>query len=131
MTVLDSQPVLFRFWIWFCSDAVRVLWQTLLTYLQKVWDNFSIGILFGSLFDPWKRDIVRADKAALNDKIQIFFWNLTSRFIGFFVRTIVLIIGILSLFAVLIIGIGVIIFWITSPLLTIYLIYLSLNLFNS
>jgi len=128
MKVLDSQPVFFRFWAWFYGDALNTIWQIILTFALKIFDTFSIGILFSTLFDPWKKDVVYAEKLPLNLRIQAFFWNIFSRIIGFFIRLVILLLGFITLFLVYLLGILFLLLWILFPFIIIYGVWYSFYL---
>lgn len=130
MKVLDSQPMLVRFWVWFYGDAILIIYQIVTTYCLKIFDIFSIPILARTLLDPWKRDIISTKKMSLDMRIQAFFWNIFSRIIGFFIRLVVLIFGLLILVIIFVLGILLLLIWILFPLITIYLIWYSFYLFT-
>ncbi|MFH1749635.1 MAG: hypothetical protein ABH837_01945 [bacterium] len=128
MKILDSQPVLVRFWLWYYGEALSTIWQIITNYCLSIIDTFSLPTLATTLFDPWKRDVVGGKNLPLNMRIQMFFWNQFSRLIGFFVRAIVIIIAGAILSLEFITGIIFIALWIVFPVGIIYLIWYSFYL---
>ncbi len=128
MKVLDSQPVFVRFWLWYYGEALLTIWQIITSYSLSVIDTFSLPTLVTTLFDPWKRDVVGGKNLPLNMRIQMFFWNQSSRLIGFFVRSLILIIGSIFLVLAFIVGFFGLAFWIIFPVGIIYLIWYSFYL---
>ena len=131
MKILDSQPVFVRFWLWYYGGAILVIWQIISTFCLKILDTFSISILASTLFDPWKKDVVGSKNLPLNMRIQAFFWNQFSRFIGFFIRIIVIMIGVLILGLIFVLGIISLLIWIAFPIGIIYLLWYSFYLITT
>ncbi|MDX1765705.1 MAG: hypothetical protein R3313_02000 [Candidatus Saccharimonadales bacterium] len=91
---------------------------------------FSIPILFKTLFSPWKQIVsVSSKDQALNIKMRTVIDNIISRFVGFWVRLIVLFTGLLGMLGAAIIGLIWIIAWPIIPLLIPILIVASTGLF--
>lgn len=128
MKVLDSQPVFVRFWLWYYGEAVLTIWQIITNYCLSVVDTFSLSILFKTIFDPWKRDVVGDKNLPLNMRIQAFFWNQFSRVIGFFIRSLVLIVGGVILVLAFVFGLIGLCFWLFFPIAIIYLLWYSFYL---
>lgn len=81
--------------------------------------SFSIGILIGTLFSPWKQ-IISLPGKSLDAKFRALVDNFVSRIIGFFVRFIVLL---AALFLTAVTGIFGFISAVTWPLLPIGALY--------
>src|SRR4030042_5764398 len=80
---------------------------------------FSIGLLMTSLFAPWKRLLDEKKESGI-DFARIFSrltFNLVSRGIGFVVRSILIIVGIIATLSVFIVGVASFIFWAALPFL--------------
>ncbi|MDR0591095.1 MAG: hypothetical protein LBG75_00810 [Candidatus Nomurabacteria bacterium] len=83
---------------WWYGGGVKKELAYLLEAMSRSIDYFSIGLLFKTWFAPFRQiDAGQSAIAPVDIKIRMFFDRLVSRFIGAFMRTIVIIIGILSL----------------------------------
>jgi hypothetical protein len=78
-------------------------------------DYFSIGLLFRSLFSPYRQISAGEVVGSLSDKIHAFFDRLLSRFIGAFVRTGVIIIGLSTMLMQFMFGFLILIMWVIIP----------------
>jgi hypothetical protein len=78
-------------------------------------DMFSVSILLRTLFAPWKR-IISYPGAGLDAHLRAFLDNLVSRFIGFFVRVIVLFVAGILFVVIGILSVLQIILWPVVPL---------------
>lgn len=99
--------VLFIEWIFYRAPASFL--RTVRDVSVGLFYYFSIPILFGSLFAPWRRDATPLENAPAGLWGQIILNNIISRIIGFFVRSVTILIG---LFAILVWNLGVVIFFI-------------------
>ena len=92
---------------------------------------FSIPILFKTLFSPWKQIVsVASSDQALNTKFRAGIDNLISRFVGFWVRTFVLITAVISMLVAAVIGFVWIVIWPVLPLMPPILLVLSTGIFT-
>lgn len=100
-------------------------------WLYRLADFFSVDILLKTWFQPWKNDVIAAQNIALSDQVKIWQQNLISRLVGFFLRTVVILLaaGLLVMAAgLLLIGLAV---WIATPLLVFLLPFTGLILLLS
>jgi len=82
-------------------------------------DFFSIGILASTLFAPFRQISAGQVSGPIGVQLRAFFDRLISRIIGGFVRTFMIIFGLLAMFVQFILGIIVIIVWPIFPFLTV------------
>ena len=80
-------------------------------------DFFSIGLLISTLFEPFRQISADGIDGPINIQIQSFFDRLLSRFIGAFMRIIMIFAGIIVMFLQALFGCLVILFWLILPLL--------------
>ncbi len=91
------------------------LWKNFSWFIVNL---FSIPQLVRHLFAPFKRITEeRTSKFDLEDMMGTFLVNILFRFVGFFIRSIVIILGTISLLLNTLISISVWIFWIFIPLI--------------
>ena len=93
--------------------------------LQRVNDQFSLGLLLKTLFQPF-RQISANDRYgdALEDKIRAWFDRLVSRIIGAFIRLFTMAVGVVALIFTLILSLIMIVLWLALPVLPFLGIYL-------
>lgn len=108
--------------------------------LSKIWKNFlffmaeffSLRLLFHNFFDPWKRMSDNYPKSFnLKKYFYAFLTNLIVRIIGIIMRTLLIIIGLLSLFGLILIYPLAIIIWLILPLIIAALLSTGLTLIIS
>ena len=85
--------------------------------LKALADFFSVGLLISTLFAPYRQISAGVVTGSIGNQIRAFFDRLLSRFIGAFVRTFVIIFGLIAMFLQSLFGIVVLIFWLIMPLL--------------
>lgn len=117
--------MIFEFWTWWYgagwADAVKRVGQR----ISGVWQMFSVGILIGTLFYPWKRIITPPGKS-FDAIIRGMIDNTVSRFVGFFVRIFAIIAAMFVTTFVALFGLFVIVVWPILPAAAVYLLVRSL-----
>ena len=90
--------LIFSFFQWWYSQGWAGALKSIGVSLSNVANSFSLPILVKTLFAPWKQIISapRSD-APLGFKMRAMMDNLISRFVGFWVRLIVILAGLLTL----------------------------------
>lgn len=91
-----------------------------------LYHQFSIGYLFKTLFEPWKKDTVGMANPTLQDRLRIFVFNLIARFMGFVVRTLTILAGFIIIFIVFILSTIAFVVWVLLPFIAIYMIYMGM-----
>lgn len=85
-----------------------------------------MGILLGSLFEPWKQiTSYSRPNSPIDIKIRVFFDNVFARIVGFIIRTAVLIFGLVACGVVFIFGLILAVLWPFVPLSPLLLIVIS------
>lgn len=107
-------------WHYFVAPIQFIkIWRDLMWFLYHF---FSIPVLTSTLFSKWKRiGEVRHKRLDIGDFLATFFVNTVMRIVGFFIRSVTIIVGILSI--VLFIGIGMVLFvaWFLYPVVVVIL----------
>src|SRR6266702_882635 len=77
--------MIFEFFRWWYGAGWRRMIRGVGAAPAAVERNFSVAILLGTLFAPWKR-IISVQGRSLDTKVQAMFDNLISRLVGLVVR---------------------------------------------
>lgn len=102
---------------WWYGEGWPSCIRTIRERLAVSADFFSIGILASTLFAPFRQISAGQVSGPIGDQIRAFFDRLISRIIGSFVRTFMIIFGLVAMFIQSIFGIIVIMTWPIIPLL--------------
>ena len=102
---------------WWYFDGLRQRFGIIKERLTATADFFSVGLLALTLFAPYRQ--ISAEKVAgsISDKMHAFLDRSISRLIGAFVRTFMIIFGLLSMLFQAVFGALTLIFWLFVPLL--------------
>ncbi len=112
--------ICYNFFVWYYLQMSAALLSAWKNFLFFALNFFSVPVLLKTFFSPWHKyqsDYGRFFEVWKNIETLIF--NLTSRIIGAFVRTLLIISGIILIIAVFLIGLIFLIIWIILPLLII------------
>jgi len=121
-----STPALFFYW-WYLEAPARNF-KIVLAFILRTIDTFSIPILFKTLFAPWKRDIISTENLSLNERFQVWIWNLISRLVGAVIRSVTIFTGLIFILIVAILGIFLWLLWFLLPFIFIFLVFYGLLL---
>lgn len=110
--------VLVQYAIWHYTEAIRELFLIWRNIIWFFWNLFSIPVLLGSLFSPFHRIQENVKKGgldleAIGGAIVV---NLIMRLVGFFLRTLVIVIGIFCITVSAITAVASILVWVLMPL---------------
>lgn len=108
---------------WWYGTELKFLWQAIGTMIAKIYSFFSISLLIKTLFDPWKRDVVSAENLSINDRFRLLIGNLVSRFVGFLIRFVTILIGLFFTLAFALLMIVFLVVWLFLPIIIILLIF--------
>ena len=112
--------------IWWYGEGVVSAWRVAVAILYDVADFFSLPILVRTWFAPWKNDTIVVRNISLGDQWKIWQQNFISRFFGFVVRTIIILVTLFVLAAVTTLTSIVLGLWLTVPFLPLLLPVLSI-----
>ncbi len=115
------QNLFIKWIVWHFKEGPAQLLSIWSNFLRFSLEFFSIGILLKTWINPWRRlsESYRGGIVNISENIQVLILNTFSRFIGFLMRTIVIIVGIIFTFLVFLSGILALLIWILLPLLLI------------
>ena len=129
MTLGLHRVILLRFWAWYYTGAVKSLVKIWKNFIIFVKEYYSIPLLLRTLISPWRRDVTRRPRGLdIKRLFEVLAFNLISRTIGFILRSIIIVIGLICLIGVIIFGFLVLILWLILPVVLIFFIAIGLLL---
>lgn len=111
--------LVFRLIDWWYGAGFLVRLRGLGVRLGRTADTFSIGLLFRTLFSPFRQIDAGASGQGLSGMMSAFLSRLISRFVGFFMRLGLIIFGLAVLVAQLVFCVVVAVLHLAVPLLPI------------
>ena len=114
--------MLISFLTWWYGKGLAWRAEKILEGIERSIDTFSLGLLIKTWFAPFRQiDALGVLNASIEVRIKKFFDKLFSRFIGAFLRTIIMIIGVFFISFKAIWGLIMLILWLILPVLPIIL----------
>ena len=107
--------------VWWYAQEPAYIWKAITVITSKVFHSFSVVLLLRTLFDPWKRDVTTQENASLDVVFKLWLNNLISRFVGFIIRLVTIIVGLILtvvVFLVLLTGFAC---WLFMPVIIVLL----------
>lgn len=92
--------------------------------VKGVLDFFSVGLLAGSLFAPYRQISASGGNGTAGDQLRAFGDRLFSRVIGAVIRSALIVIGLVSALAVGVVGLIIVAAWPILPVLPIVGVFL-------
>lgn len=111
---------------WWYGEGYARIFKYIRAFYIYLTDLFSVKICLVTLFSPWKRDKISYEGLSLQQKLQVWTLNMSSRFIGFGVKIATIITYLVAILVVSIFSVLLIIVWPILPLLAVYIIYLGI-----
>ncbi len=97
--------------------------------IKFVFDFFSVSILLRSYFAPWRRLHEEYQKQRpLGEWFEVFVLNMLMRTVGIFMRTIMIVVGLIATLISLFVAALGLILWLVAPVLVVILFGAGLNL---
>ena len=113
---------------WWYGKGLAWRAEKILDGIERSIDTFSLGLLLKTWFAPFRQiDALGVVNASLEVRIKKFFDKLFSRFIGAFLRTIIMVIGVFYISFRAIWGVIMLILWLISPILPIILVVIFIT----
>lgn len=102
---------------WWYTTAWSGLVRRIEQRLTSVLNFFSVGLLFRTLFDPFRQIAASGAQGDINVQFKAWLDRLFSRAVGFVVRSIFIVVGIFSTIGIMLFGILQLLLWPCVPLL--------------
>lgn len=129
MTLGLHEIIILRFWGWYYSGAVKSLIKIWRNFIIFVREYYSIPLLLKTLIVPWRRDITRRPRGLDIKKLfEALAFNLISRGIGFIIRSITVVIGLICLIGIIILGFVTLVIWLILPMVLLFFIVVGVLL---
>lgn len=122
-----EHPMVLAFFLWWFEYVPGRVWDMMAKIIVKLYDFFSITLLFNTLTQPWKKDEIDASNLPFDEKIRIWMMNLISIFIGFTVRSITILIGFTAITGVFLLSVAFLVIFYALPFFCLFMIYLGLK----
>ena len=118
-----------QFVIWYYTAALFNFVTISRDFVWFLYHFFSIPILIPTLFSKWKRiGDVRTRKFDIKDFFSVFIVNSIMRVIGFFIRSFVIIVGLISIIVAIMIEITLFVAWLFLPVIIVALFAMGMKL---
>lgn len=126
--MLLQKIIILRFWSWYYSSAIRSLIKIWRNFIIFVREYYSIPLLLRTLFYPWRRDITKYGRGfSIKNFLETLGFNLISRGLGFCVRLLTIVLGLICLSGVIILGALALVIWLILPL--VLLLFIGTGIF--
>jgi hypothetical protein len=123
--------MIFRLFVWWYTDGWKHAVVSIKTRIQSVMEQFSVGILVGTLWEPWKQIKSYAwQGSSVGDKMRVAFDNGFARLFGFILRMSLITIALVVSIFVGAWSILLVIIWPLIPLLPIGFAMAGLGVFS-
>jgi len=116
------------FFSWWYGEAFSRLLGFIGHFYVYLFDLFSVKVSMATIFAPWKRDQISYENLSLQEQFQVWLLNLSSRFVGFWVKLFTVLTCLVCSALFTIIAGCTIIFWLGYPAILFVLIYIGLKL---
>ena len=112
---------------WWYGAGWQLQAKDVLRRFDELSDNFSIGLLFRTLFSPFRQISAGSVSGPLGVQMRAWLDRLISRFIGALIRSAVIIAGLISMMIFGVISVLVLIFWPFIPFIPLVGILLAIS----
>ena len=112
-----NRPLLLDFFHWYYLVAPKKIVEIWGNYLLANLRYYSIGLLVRTLFAHWHRDVEDYGRGFdFSRYLRVFTLNLISRGVGFVVRSVTILVGLLTELFIFVFGLLFLAFWLVAPL---------------
>ncbi len=121
--------LLANYFIWHYTLAIKNIFLIWGDFVWFLWNYFSIRQLTGTFFFPWKR--LGETATDIFDFYNYFFAiviNLLMRIVGIFIRSVVIISGLMGILLMILSGLVFIVAWFFMPFIVIVVLGVGLKL---
>ena len=118
-----------QFVIWYYTAALFNFVKISRDFTWFLYHFFSIPILIPTLFSKWKRiGDVRTRKFDIADFFSVFIVNFIMRIVGFFIRSAVVVLGVISMILAIVVEVTLFVVWIFLPVIIVALFVMGMKL---
>ncbi len=116
--------------VWHFKDAPKAMFFAWRDIFKFSFEFFSIAPLLKTIFKPWKRisDPYSGGIVNIVENLQAFILNSFSRLLGFLIKTVVIIAGLVFITLFFVFAVSTFLIWIILPIIIITGLFLSLAL---
>lgn len=119
--------VLWFYILWHYTKAWQDLFRVIGNYLWFVGNYFSINLLLGTLFSPWRRMAIVGGKGTSDSFLGALLINTFMRVVGFLMRSITILVGAFVLFVCITLSCALIIVWLLLPVIVFFMFFAGLG----
>ena len=112
---------------WWYGDGLRIRYKSAIEKTAELFDFFSIGILIRTLFSPYKQISANEKAESISQSAGVVLDKFVSRIVGFFVRLLIMISGVIALLVQQIIHVVTIIGWLVIPFMPLIGVILAIS----
>jgi hypothetical protein len=127
---MKKSRILFEsYFSWHYGRAFVDLFRVWMNFIWFIFNFFSVSVLLGSFFSPWKRMGESYPKNFdIAETISTFIVNTLMRLVGMCMRSVVLGISFFCVSVIFFFGLVVCFFWIFLPIFFVAILFISLHL---
>lgn len=129
--VMEFVHVIGYYILWHYTKAWKDFLRVMENYLWFVGNYFSINLLLGTLFAPWRRLHESGGKGTKESFLGAFLINTLMRFVGFGARLFIIISGAFSLLLIIALGFVAAIAWLLLPVIVFLLFFAGVGYVTS
>ena len=113
-----SKNIIVQYLQWYYFEVAKEILRGWRNYLWFISNYFSISLLLKTLFAPWRRYRFSYGRGfSLKQYLSSFSFNAFSRLVGFIIRIIFIILGVISEIIIFIAGLAVFLIWLGLPII--------------
>jgi hypothetical protein len=117
---VEKQNIFSQIIVWWISETPRKIISAWKNFLRFNFNYFSVGVLLRTLFSPWRRyEVYRGRGFNVGKYIEAFISNLIFRLLGAFLRSILILAGLVAEIFVALAGAATFLFWIFLPFIAV------------
>ena len=121
--------ILFQALAWHFYDVPKSILKAWKTFLYFSLNYFSVPVLIKTFLSPWRKySDPYGHITEVWKNLEVFIFNMASRIIGAILRSVFILLGLISLVLVLLLGLLILAIWIILPILLIFGFLVGLNL---
>ncbi len=106
---------IFDYFVWHYSRAFRDVSSFWMNMAWFVMHFFSMPLLLRTLFSPWKRVTTEHSKEGFEDLAETVIFNIMSRVVGSLIRSVLFIMGLITLLLLFLGYVSFLILWMFLP----------------